>query len=207
MNFGAPALRPPGQDRARRHAAPYGEQSGGEQDPVVPGVEPVWRPGRVPFVVAEHRDQDPPMTRGVAKRRLVGRRFDARVERGIREPVRVTPGGDQVPAGAVRRMTAMVASGAMLYEGATLRASSFVLTPSLSASSSGSHGIANLPHIARLLSVFRYFGSRIHPRHHHSPLRAQKREERRFHTFCVTVGIMRRTYRGGFPVCTAKGIP
>lgn len=100
MNFGAPALRPPGQDRARRHAAPYGEQSGGEQDPVVPGVEPVWRPGRVPFVVAEHRDQDPPMTRGVAKRRLVGRRFDARVERGIREPVRVTPGGDQVPAGA-----------------------------------------------------------------------------------------------------------
>ena len=100
MNFGAPALRPPGQDRARRHAAPYGEQSGGEQDPVVPGVEPVWRPVRVPFVVAEHGDQDPPMARGVAKRRPVRGGLDARVERGIREPVRVTPGGDQVPAGA-----------------------------------------------------------------------------------------------------------
>ena len=74
------------------------------------GCHAIWRAGRppvvgdrpgrwnqygtwpgVPFVVAEHRDQDAARARGVAKRRLVGRRFDARVERGIREPIGVAP--------------------------------------------------------------------------------------------------------------------
>lgn len=63
-------------------------------------MEPVWRPVRGPFVVAEHVDQDPPAICGVAERGPVGGGLDARVERGIREPVRVTPGGDQVPPGA-----------------------------------------------------------------------------------------------------------